>query len=141
MTPALCRVEHDPENGKYGDCVRACIASVLDIADPLDVPHFYCDDDVTRGATRITEWLRLRECAPFWSHYPGDGLTLDALLSYMGDVNPNCTYILFGATANGGNHAVVCQGGAIVHDPNWIPSPIVAPCANDYWTVLVVALT
>lgn len=39
MTPVKQRYKHDPENGVWGDCHRAAVASVLDLALD-DVPHF-----------------------------------------------------------------------------------------------------
>ena len=39
MTPADQEFTHDPANGQHGDCMRACIASLLDL--PIAaVPHF-----------------------------------------------------------------------------------------------------
>lgn len=51
---------HDPENGVWGDCFRACIASLMSM-DAKDVPHFVhdgCTNEVSMQ--RLNEWLRPR---------------------------------------------------------------------------------
>jgi len=39
MRPVDQLVPHDPENGRWGDCMRACVASLLELP-AEDVPHF-----------------------------------------------------------------------------------------------------
>jgi hypothetical protein len=41
--------------------------------------------------------------------------------------NPKALYLLFGATASGVAHVVVCRGETIEHDPAWVRSPFVGP--------------
>ena len=38
MTPTHCITKHNPPHS-YGDCLRACVATILDF-DALDVPNF-----------------------------------------------------------------------------------------------------
>ena len=132
----MCRVKHDPEDNKYGDCVRACVATVMDV-DADNVPHFYYDNDPEAGLQRMATWLEMRHHAPFFSHYSGE-LPLDAVLNMMNEQNPFAVYILFGATESG-QHVVVCRGGKIVHDPAWLPMPIIRPGDHGVWSVLVIA--
>jgi hypothetical protein len=41
MMPVEMIVDHCPEEGRYGDCFRACVASLMEL--PAEaVPHF-CD--------------------------------------------------------------------------------------------------
>ena len=130
MTPVNCRIRHDPECGQYGDCIRACIATILDV-DAEDVPHFSHDDPAPETILmRVREWL----CE--WSRgtigllhliFPGD-VGLSDMLEYMGSINPDSTYMLFGNTGpGGGDHVVVCQADRIVHDPAWHRMPIRQP--------------
>ena len=52
-------VKHDPENGLYGDCYRACVACLLNL-EVDQVPHFYhdgCNSEI--GDKRCREWLEL----------------------------------------------------------------------------------
>ena len=40
MIPVYSTVPHKPEEGLYGDCHRACVASVLELPSEA-VPHFF----------------------------------------------------------------------------------------------------
>lgn len=137
MKPVLCRIKDDPENGSYGDCVRACIASILEL-DGDAVPHFFHDNcDGQTGNARITTFLQPLGLAPFLVNYPGS-LTRDDILEMMAVLNGNAYYLLFGRTDTG-DHVVVCHGGKQVHNPSWIASPLVAAGEHGYWTVMVLA--
>lgn len=58
MTPVKQTILHDPENGKFGDCFRACIASLLEL--PITaVPHF-CDQYNPSWFRELNEWLAPR---------------------------------------------------------------------------------
>ena len=138
MTPVMCHVKHDPEAGTYGDCLRVCVASLLDL-EAADVTHFFHDDcDGATGNARLVEFLSGQGYAPFWSHYPGE-LSLDDVLGHQGAQNPTCHYLLFGRVASGGDHVVVCKGGEIVHDPAWLQSPLIGPNETGFWGVMVLA--
>lgn len=137
MTPVLCRVKDDPDNGSYGDCVRACVASILNM-DGDAVPHFFHDNCSGRvGNDRIAAFLRPLGFAPFLVNYPGD-ITRDDILDMMAVMNSNVYYMLFGRTENG-DHVVVCKGGKQVHNPSWIGSPLIAAGEHGFWTVMVIA--
>jgi hypothetical protein len=44
VIPVKQLILHDPANGKYGDCFRACVASLMEF--PCEkVPHFFDKDD------------------------------------------------------------------------------------------------
>lgn len=137
MIPTHVRVKHDPEAGTYGDCLRACIASIME-REPETIPHFAFDG--CNGATQIA---RLRD------YLAADGLTVSVfvfpgeasrseLLAWMGDLNPNTTYVLCGATATGVDHAVIAQGGKITHDPSWYPTGVVGPASSGVWQLMVI---
>lgn len=134
MTPAVSRIKHDPPHS-YGDCLRACIATVMDVQIET-VPHFAADGvDGDVAMARVREYLS--PMAPFIVAWPGD-IALADLLDMMKLLNPQSTYILFGGTNDGGDHCVVCQGGKIVHNPAWYGCSIVGPLSNGTWQVLVV---
>ena len=138
MTPTHCRVRHEPENGTYGDCLRACVASMMDL--PWDqVPHVADNGrDGDSAMAQLRNWMKYKHGhVPFIVAWPGD-IALDDLLEMMRMLNPASTYILFGGTADGGDHCVVCQGGRIVHNPAWTGSWIVGPLSNGTWQALVV---
>jgi hypothetical protein len=138
MTPVKCRVKHDPDEGTYGDCVRACIASLLEF-DAEQVPHFFDHgSDGVIGQSRIEDWLSKVGYTPFFVHVDGASHTLDDVLQYMGTHNPNAHYMLYGRTSSG-DHVVVAQGNKIVHDPAWFPIPLIKSSDNGFWSIMVIA--
>lgn len=132
MIPVYGKI--DP--GPHGDCVRACVASILEMKS-ADVPHFYHDADPTSGRNRIREFLALLGYAPFWTTFNGSE-SIETLLETMGVVNENAYYILFASNGDG-NHAVVCRGGEIVHDPSLWRKPIVGPLDIGDYVILVIS--
>lgn len=136
MTPVNCRVKHDPDNNQYGDCIRACVATVMDL-DAEDVPHFVHDDpDWETAVGRMNRWLGMYGLTAFFVGYPPD--PIEDVFKSMQDVNSETTYLLFGRT-NHGDHVVVCKGGEIIHDPSWIKSPLIGPLSVGMWQVMVLA--
>ena len=113
MTPATQQHMHDPENGIYGDCQRAVIASLLDL--PIEtVPHFL--QEAKGDASDF--WERIQTfCAGYGYAY----------VSFRGPMRP----LLFGSDADvyheisgpsprraGVFHAVVGRNGTPYHDPH-----------------------
>lgn len=138
MTPVTCQVKHDPENGTYGDCLRACVATMLDLGSS-DVPHFYHDGcDAETGMTRVREWLATRGYAPFYTAYDG-AATREEVLKYMARQNPGVTYLLYGSTGQG-DHVVVCRNDRFVHNPSWGNSPLIGPLSHGTWVVMVITI-
>ncbi|WP_414461778.1 hypothetical protein [Hyphomicrobium sp. DY-1] len=136
MTPVKQRNKHDPENGIYGDCHRAAIATVLDL-DIDAVPHFADGDpgDLI-FATREQEFLRAHGLFPIaFPFNVVEGQSLDEILDMIGRLNgDDFVYLLGGKSRTGVNHTVVCQGGRIAHDPSPRDAGIVAPCDDGfYW--------
>lgn len=137
MTPAFCRVKQDAENGSFGDCVRACVASIIEM-DSEKVPHFFHDNcDGHTGNIRIAEFLRPLGLAPFLVNYDGS-ISRQELMDMMHVLNRDTYYLLFGRT-NSGDHVVVCRGGTQAHDPAWLASPLVGPGSHGHWSVMVIA--
>lgn len=130
-----CRVPHRPEENKYGDCVRACVASILEL-DAEHVPHFYHDNPTPEvGMQRIRDYLRPSHTA-FVTNYPPE--PLNDLLLIMGEANPDTVYMLFGSVGEG-DHVVICEGGKIIHNPAWIGCSLVGPGSHGFWQVMVIA--
>jgi hypothetical protein len=135
MQPVICRVKHDPPHS-YGDCIRACVASILEL-DAEDVPHFAHDNpDGTVAFVRLRDWLKTVGYAPFVVGFPG-AVPMDQLLSDMQDHQPDIVYMLFGGVHGGGDHVVVCRGGEVIHNPAWIGCSIVGPTSQDQWQIVV----
>lgn len=137
MIPVQCRVKHDPENGTFGDCLRAVVASMLEL-NAEDVPHFYHDNcDGETGHERLRVFLQMDDLVPFVSYFPGNE-NLENILQSQAVLNPNVYYLLFCSTDDG-DHVVICQDGRIVHNPSWVQSKVTGPNSNGYWGVMVFA--
>ncbi len=136
MTPVICQVKHDPENGTYGDCVRACIASLMDM-DPPDVPHFYHDNcDGVTGIGRVREWLNGKGYHLMITGIGGE-ISLENVLSGMGELNPDVHYMLQGRTSEA-DHVVICKGGEVVHNPMWYKKPLIGPDSGGNWVIMAI---
>ncbi len=110
MKPVDQQVLHDPDNGLYGDCQRACIASLLDL-EPADVPHFHETDNPA------TFW---RSMNSFLAERGLFHLTTGAVDFDQGHFldSADCYHMIYGRTERGTLHAVVALNGEIVHDPH-----------------------
>lgn len=137
MKPIKQRFRHRPEQGEWGDCHRAAIASVLELGLD-DVPHFFDKGTPAEEAEAAVNAFLMGFGLRAVSFALGD--SLDAVLAYMARINGrDCVWILGGASATGCNHSVVCQGGAITHDPSITEAGIVGPCDDGYYWVTVLA--
>lgn len=92
----------DP-SGIPGDCVRASVASLLDM-DPADVPHFTCQDDA-----RTWHYALLG-----FAHEHGYRIERRA----SDDGMPPEFGLAIGPSPRGVSHAVVAIGGKIAWDPH-----------------------
>lgn len=131
MIPLKQRNRHRPEDGVYGDCHRAAVASILELAID-DVPHFMDGDpDLAEYNRRETTFLKSRGMVRIMIAYPSK---LDDVLMTMEALNPGTHFILGGNSKNGCGHSVVACDGAIVHDPSLDESGIVGPMSDgNYW--------
>ena len=136
MTPHKSLIEHDPENGKWGDCFRTAIACLLDLP-PDAVPHVCSGGDGTDADAMkaMEEWLSENHGLAIMSvTVVADIVSMDEALQYMGSLNQNIYYLFVGKSRTGCVHNVVCLGGEIVHDPTPGDPGIVGPCDDGcYW--------
>ena len=117
-----------------GDCLRACLASVLDLP-KASVPHFLAND--ATWYDDMQAWLRLRGlsclCLPL-----GLPMYNRALWAMLGP-----SLVIAGVYIAGDEsrrHAVVAQAGKVLHDP--IPEPFARTETLDHaFDVLVFAST
>jgi len=134
MIPIYMKHKHNPPHS-YGDCLRACVASILE-AD--DVPHFHVDGEADDAVirSRLDDYLRTEHALTSWAIGYGE-IPLDDMLSGLSDDNPGKNFILFGAISTGEPHAVVCRDGCVIHDPSsWPTGGLVGPYENG-WVVLL----
>lgn len=137
MKPVKQKYRHDPGNGIYGDCDRACIASMLELTCD-DVPHFFDGperEDPEKAFKARREWLEERGVEFFVLNLlPGD-MTPEGMINYLSIRNPGKYFLLTGESRNGTGHVVICRDGEIVHDPSLDGSGIVGPepVSGCYW--------
>ena len=138
MIPIKQRNRHKPDEGIYGDCVRASLASILEMPYE-DVPDFaYCESQ----QTEVRKWLR-----SFGYDYISFFWSADVSLAYVQERMRNWTqdvYYLLGGNSSGGvGHVVVCLNGEIVHDPHpnnvGISGPFTDTDEPHYATEFIVA--
>lgn len=129
-----CQIPHRPDQGKYGDCLRACIASLLNVENVLDVPHFAHDGRIDLVDDRLREHLALHRLN-MALHAFGNSTSFDEVLEITGKVNPGIPYLLF--CNNGeGDHAIIIRDGAVFHDPSWFRVGPYKPLEqNGYWVL------
>lgn len=127
-----CIVKHNPPES-YGDCVRACIASILDRD---DVPHYYDGRPLTEVHEATRKWLMENVgLAPFFTTLEADA-TLEEVLAYVATNNPDSFYLLMCQT-EAGDHCVLCKGDKVVHDPAWYRTAIKGAHSLGVWVVMV----
>ena len=91
----------------WGDCLRACIASVLELRRE-DVPDF-AQDFGHRWFRELVRWAEQRNLHAFC-------VSTESLIT---NVHPNNLFwIAFGECVRGYRHTVVCQSNVVVWDPH-----------------------
>lgn len=113
----MCLASTNAETGKYGDCIRACISTLIDRD---DVPHPFGRPEDTEAA-----WATMRT----YLAQHGKNIAIFALdehFEFMKQNNAGVPYMMMHEICHGA-HAVVCQDGKVVHDPAWYKSPILGP--------------
>ena len=105
---------NDPATGTLGDCVRACIASVLDLPRE-EVPHFLLKPD---GTPCEAWWLQFHRWCRERGFFPVTVKWKDINGHYWWWDSDQC-YIVFGQSPRGQfQHAVVYQDTKLLHDPH-----------------------
>lgn len=128
-------VKHSPPD-TYGDCLRASVASILDVEDVAFVPHFFGDGcDAETAIARLNKFLASYGLKTFFIHFHHDN-PLQLVLDTMGETNPGVHYLLFGQTA-GLDHVVIALNNKIVHDTSWYVTPIEGASSDGWYTVMV----
>jgi len=134
MIPVDCQVKHNPPFS-YGDCLRACVASIMEMM-PEYVPHFCAHgEDVEETWNNMRRWLRLRGLAPFIFALPGDMILLE-VCEHISAQNPDTYYLVFGKQGKG-DHVVVCADKP-VHDPGWGGVFLDGPTDAGQWLIMLI---
>ena len=128
MEPRMCLSLHNPPKS-YGDCVRACIAT---LTDDDEVPHVFGGDVKPEES-----WRQLREYLKTKNKF----LLLVSVedpFEQQEEDNHGIPFMLMCRTLRG-DHAVICQSGEVVHHPDYYPAEIIGPSQGmDYWVIGVV---
>jgi len=136
MNPRICTVKHEPPHS-YGDCIRACIATILDRD---DVPHVFDNRIIKDGKVDqdlvILAWIELRAWLRTYKKtialFPSDDHAESMRMN-----NEGIPYILLCGTFRG-DHCVICQDGNLIHDPGWYRSEITGPLSAGYYIIGIV---
>jgi hypothetical protein len=135
MIPLMSQVKHNPPHS-YGDCLRASIASILNIEPVQTVPHFFEDGCSGEVATaRIREYVKTLGILPFVWHIDAS-VTQAEVLEFQAEVNPGVYYLLFGRDGNGGQHCVVCLDNKIIHNTAWHSTGLPSPDPVAGWGIM-----
>jgi hypothetical protein len=126
MKPRYCEVPHNPPHS-YGDCIRACIATMIDRD---DVPHFFSDKNPENSWYGLRIYLK--------SHGKNIAIfSVEKPFFYMKSTNEDIPYMLIGKGSRGGNHAIVCMNDEVIHNP-WEESKITSPLMQKFYIVCVI---
>lgn len=116
MKPVDMLVFHDPEKGTWGDCTRACVASIFELP-AEEVPHFAELGEEEPDVTGVLPWVkRLRS----WLNERGFDclfVSIDQPHLHWPDDAMQFHYLCSGITERGTAHDTVYFGGKMAHNP------------------------
>lgn len=104
MKPVFQTKFTNVETGELGNCIAACLASLLEVGIE-DIPYFNPDDSNEVNNRKLDQLLAEHGCYLAGHVWPSKELEGYYLASY--EV----------VKASGYKHCVVCKNGKIVHDP------------------------
>lgn len=134
-------IKHDPDNGKWGDCYRTCVAMAMGM-EPEHVPHF-CDGGDRSGIDGCRKWLSGQGLGLWRAFYPGEYSFSDILVTF-GLYSEGVPIIMTGYGKRGVNHCVVVLDGEVFCDPatgKADPEPFLGPAQGDgesFWWAEVI---
>ena len=134
----MCTSKDNPETETLGDCVRACLASMLELPS-RDVPHFFEKATTPQGVEQanieMQRWFAKRGQILAPVGLPG-AWSKEEFFAFMTEAYPDHYYMLW---ANfGGDHAAVCRNGEIAHNPAWYRTPIEGPHSSNMWIAFLI---
>ncbi len=122
-----CVVKHNPPH-TYGDCIRACVATLIDRD---DVPHTFDSRPVEEAWGDLRAYLQSINLNLFIGAFSDDPR------EFMSENNDSVYYILLCSNSDT-NHAVVCRGKEVVHNPSWYKTAISGPTEIGVYFVVVI---
>ena len=128
MTPYHQTIQHDPDNGLYGDCYRTAIGCLLD-EPPQSIPHFN-DQNSEMWMVDSDAWLEHRGLLMVRLVTEAQDVA-DALAEGKVHVPYRMFYLIVGESPRGVGHNVIAREDRIVHDPSTYPEdprgPLIGP--------------
>ena len=107
---------HNPAKGEYGDCFRACIASLLEM-DIQDVPHFLDGENPYRWYEELSAWLGNMGLSYF--DHPVDEPGINKWEHLFSTINTPIYHEMCGKSPRGNfDHSVIGCNGKVVFDPH-----------------------
>jgi hypothetical protein len=143
VNPVFQSIRGDAQRTQAGDCFRACVASILELSLD-DVPHFFVKQ---RTGTKVTPQLEtamqdwFRKLGLGFVTLPVQADTPNEAMGLFGNRYPNLYYILIGQSIKGVNHAVVCRGPYMAHDPARPAMGLAAPQENGLFLIGLLVLS
>lgn len=106
------------------DCVRTCIAALLDVSHVSEVPNFFenvTNPEDTDGWDRADAWLRKNHNLAlfYFGAFADAGKPVQSVLDIMAEMNPGTYYMFAGNNERGQPHCVIALDNMIIHDPAW----------------------
>lgn len=135
MIPHYCQVMHNPPD-TYGDCLRACIATICNVENINDVPHFAHGGDGEHANERMKAFLLTRGLRPFYVAIPAQSATIDQVFEQQKLANADIDYLLF-CKCGGNEHALICRNDHVIHNPSLSQSAISGPGFDGLWVIVV----
>lgn len=132
MKPVICQVKHNPPES-YGDCVRACVASVLERD---DVPHFFENGDGDLAFDLMREYLSRHGLIPAYFPISGEA-EFSEVGTHMMEHYRDTTYLMFCSNRDG-DHCVVGCNDKMIHDPGWYKTTL-GPHSSGVWIIIILA--
>lgn len=137
MKPVNCIVPHNPPFS-HGDCLRACVASLLE-QEPDQVPHFAKNGDGDEQHALLIDYLAKRQMVASVIPFGGE-MTLGEVCRKVVDAYGSLKFILMCSTIRDVNHAVICSNGRVLHDPAKYKNEILKPVIeHNHWFVIILA--
>lgn len=118
------------------DCLRTCVASLLECETVGEVPHFHAvhdtpDDEVIGKLNAYLKEYGLRHFGfAYAGHFP-----LEDVLKNVGANNPNVNYMVFGATFDDTPHVAIYRNAELHHNPAPWGAEIVKPYLGT-WSIV-----
>lgn len=132
--PLKQKFRHKPEEGIYGDCHRAALASIFGY-EVEQLPNFgHGMPSTGEFNKRVDAWLDQIGIQQVHIPYNDD---LAAVLRVTEWYMPGLYVLLGGHSKNGCGHTVVVKDGVIVNDPSLDESGIVAPFPDGLYFITV----